>query len=101
MSDGRRLLTTSLAGGAGLDTGQYNAPIFTFIFPENLGVGNPPVPMNLADFPFLANGSGQYFGAIPQATSYGVVGQLSPWPGASAPAHSMRGDRQKCRLYRT
>ena len=91
MSDGRRLTTASLPNGTGLDTGQYNAPIFEFIFPENLGVGNPPVPMNLVDFPFLANGSGPYYGAVPRQTSSGIVGQLSPWPGASAPAATICG----------
>ncbi len=45
MSDGRRLMTANLPpNGTGLDTGQYNAPIFEFIFPENLGGGNPPSP---------------------------------------------------------
>src|SRR3954462_155853 len=29
---------------AGLAAGVYSAPNFEFIFPENLGIGNPPVP---------------------------------------------------------
>jgi hypothetical protein len=91
MSDGRRLVTTNLPNGQGLDTGQYNAPIFEFIFPENLGIGNPPVPSNFLDFPFLANGSGPYYGAVPQAAPIAQVGQLSPWPGASAPAAASCG----------
>jgi len=62
--------------GNGLITGQYAAPIFDFLFPENLGVGNPPVPLNFAEFPFLANGTGAFNGVN--------VGQLSPWPSTIA-----------------
>ncbi len=62
--------------GNGLITGQYNAPIFDFLFPENLGVGNPPVPLNFAEFPFLYNGTGGFNGVN--------VGQLSPWPSTIA-----------------
>jgi hypothetical protein len=61
----------------GLIPGMYTAPNFDFIFPENLGIGNPKVPNNLQDFPFLAYGSGPY--------AAGKLGQLSPWPGAVAP----------------
>jgi hypothetical protein len=60
--------------GNGLITGQYHAPIFDYLFPENLGVGNPPVPLNFIDFPFLVNGTGAFNGIN--------VGQLSPWPGS-------------------
>jgi hypothetical protein len=67
------------------DVGQYSAPNFEFIFPENLGIGATKVPNNFQDFPFLAFGSGQYFGAVPGPVSLGNLGQLSPWPGASAP----------------
>ena len=62
--------------GNGLITGQYNAPIFDFLFPENLGVGNPPVPLNFAEFPFLFNGTGGFNGVN--------VGQLLPWPSTIA-----------------
>jgi hypothetical protein len=67
----------------GLLAGQYQAPIFEFLFPENAGVGNPIVPNNFEDFPFLALGSGPLNGAGP------IVGQLNPWPGfpVPAPAH--------------
>ena len=64
----------------GLYAGQYHAPNFTFIPPENRAIGNPPVPMNFQDFPFLAEGSGPYAGAP------GRIGQLSPWPGSPAPS---------------
>lgn len=69
----------------GLETGQYNAPIFTYIFPENLVIGGPPIGANFNDFPFLANGSGNYTGMSGQA---GVIGQLSPWPLIPAPTVS-------------
>jgi hypothetical protein len=62
--------------GNGLITGQYAAPIFEFLFPENLGVGNPPVPLNFAEFPFLTNGTGAFNGVN--------VGQLTPWPSTIA-----------------
>jgi len=77
---------------AGLEAGIYAAPNFEFLFAENLGSGNPPVPNNFQDFPFLANGSGKYFGAVPTLDEFGSpialgrLGQLDPWPGAAAPA---------------
>jgi len=61
-------------------TGQYQAPNFTFIFPENLGIGTPPVPSNFGDLAFLRNGSGPWNGAANQ-----FIGQLNPWPDATAP----------------
>src|SRR4051812_23003243 len=70
---------------AGLGAGVYSAPNFEFIFPENLGIGNPPVPSNFQDFPFLANGSGPYFGAAGGEAPLGMLGQLDPWPGAVKP----------------
>ena len=69
----------------GLSAGRYEAPIAEFLFPENLGVGNPPVPLNFQEFPFLSNGSGPWNGAGPNPVYAGVVGQLSPWPGSPAP----------------
>jgi hypothetical protein len=70
---------------AGLEAGIYDAPNFEFIFPENLGIGNPPVPSNFQDFPFLAHGSGAYYGAAGGDAPLGRLGQLDPWPGAAAP----------------
>lgn len=70
----------------GLLAGQYHAPNFTFIFPENLILGSPQVPLNLQDFGFLVNGEGPYFPV--DATLFGLpgnssvsTGQLTPWPG--------------------
>jgi K319-like protein len=63
----------------GLLAGQYQAPIFEFLFPENANVGTPIVPNNFEDFPFLAQGSGPLNGTGP------LVGQLNPWPGSPVP----------------
>src|SRR2546421_5266278 len=63
----------------GLGSGQYRLPNFDFIFPENFTLGNPVIPNNFQDFPFLALGSGPLFG-------FGtIVGQLTPWPGSPTP----------------
>jgi hypothetical protein len=75
--------TGTLGATDGLLAGLYTAPNFEFIFPENLGIGNPPVPNNLIDFPFLTSGSGPY--PAPGPGALGILGQLSPWPGAVAP----------------
>jgi hypothetical protein len=64
----------------GIVAGRYQAPNFEFIFPENLAVGDPPVPLNFSDLNFLVNGSGPWGGFSNQP-----IGQLNPWPGASAP----------------
>ncbi|MFL5392235.1 MAG: hypothetical protein ACJ79G_05300 [Myxococcales bacterium] len=64
----------------GLGSGQYRVPNFDFIFPENFLLGNPIIPNNFQDFPFLVQGSGPYLGFGP------VIGQLKPWPGSVAPA---------------
>ena len=68
---------------SGLRAGFYTAPNFDFLFPERLGIGKPPVPNNVQDFPFLASGSGPY--PAPGLGALGILGQLSPWPGAVAP----------------
>jgi hypothetical protein len=64
----------------GIDAGQYRLPNFEYIFPENHNLGDPLIPFNFEDMPFLAQGSGPLFGAGP------LVSQLDPWPGASTPA---------------
>jgi hypothetical protein len=63
----------------GLVSGVYRAPIAEYLFPENLGIGSPPVPLNLQDFPYLAQGTGPWPG------NGAIVGQLNPWPGKVAP----------------
>ncbi len=64
----------------GLTANSYQAPIFEFLFPENVAIGTPVVPNNFEDMPFLANGSGPISGV-----GTPTQGQLSPWPGATAP----------------
>jgi hypothetical protein len=63
----------------GFGSGQYRLPNFDFIFPENLTPGEPIVPNNFQDMPFLAQGSGPLLG------NGSLVGQLTPWPGSLAP----------------
>ena len=69
----------------GLLAGQYHAPITEYLFPENLAIGGPVVPLNFQEFPFLANGSGPWLGGGPNPIPGGIVGQLSPWPGSPTP----------------
>ena len=53
----------------GLEAGQYIAPVFEYIFPENVKPGDPIVPNDLWHLPFLRNGEGA-----------GGVGPLTPAP---------------------
>jgi len=69
----------------GLFPGQYFAPQFTFIFPENLAVGDPPVTLNLSDFVWLANGIGPFGETAPGSGVPLIIGQLSPFPDLNAP----------------
>ena len=64
----------------GLTANSYQAPIFEFLFPENVAIGTPIVPNNFDDMPFLANGSGPINGV-----GSPTQGTLSPWPGATTP----------------
>ena len=52
----------------GLNSGQYFAPVFNFIFPENVVAGDPIVPNDFYDFNFLVSGEGP------------GTGQLTPKP---------------------
>lgn len=61
----------------GLMAGQYHAPIFEFLFAENLGLGDATVSANLQDLPFLYCGSGPLNGNGP------AVHQLDPAPWAA------------------
>jgi hypothetical protein len=49
-------ITTARTYANGLIAGQYDAPITRFIFPESAEVGLARIPLNLQDFPFLAEG---------------------------------------------
>jgi len=77
----REVHVVSLSGTAttlnGLSAGEYTAPNFEFILPENRGIGSPIVPGNFETMAFLTQGSG------PRGAGY--TGQLTPWPGATAP----------------
>lgn len=65
----------------GLIAGQYHAPNFEFIFPENLILGDAVVSANLQDLPFLYCGSGPL--TTPTGGQNGpVVRQLNPAPWA-------------------
>ena len=77
---GTALSSPTLAAN-GLIYGQYNAPDFEFVFPENLLVGSPQLTYNFQDFPWLVNGTGPLNGD-PNV----MAGQLDPWPDLLAPA---------------
>ena len=48
----------------GLHAGQYTAPVFEYIFPENVQPGDPTVPNDLWDLGFLMNGEGTGTGRL-------------------------------------
>ena len=53
----------------GLKSGQYAAPIFNYIFPENIIPGAAPQPNNFWSLGFLVNGEGPDTGPL----------QPTPW----------------------
>jgi len=60
----------------GLKAGQYYAPVFEYIFPENVKPGDGIVPNDLWHLPFIVNGEG-----ATSASQVGPsVGALSPTP---------------------
>ena len=74
---------TATTAANGLFWGQYHAPILLYIFPENVP-GSPIVENNFSAIPFLAQGGYSSSGIGGNGSSI-LAGQLSPWPGASAP----------------
>ena len=89
MCGGDPLFICALAGATlpdplpanGLVAGQYHAPNFDFIFPENLILGDAVVSANFQDLQFLYCGSGPL--ATPTAGANApVVRQLNPAPWA-------------------
>ena len=90
-------LPVPLIAANGIATGQFALPNFEYIFPENHRLGDPFIPNNYQDLPFLAFGSGpvntlaQFGDPIPipgrktgDPTSP-KLGQLNPWPGSPVP----------------
>jgi len=68
--------TVALNHANGLVAGQYIAPQFGFIFPENLKGGDPIIPNDLWHLPFIAKGED----ASHIATNPLAVGPLTPLP---------------------
>lgn len=66
----------------GLVAGQYNAPNFEFIFAENLFLGDPVLPNNFQDLPFLSCGSGPLTTAT-AGDNPPIVEPLDPAPWAA------------------
>lgn len=66
----------------GLIAGQYHAPNFQFIFPENLLLGDAVVSANFQDLPFLYCGSGP-LGTPTAGANPPLVRQLDPAPWAA------------------
>ncbi|MEP7191323.1 MAG: fibronectin type III domain-containing protein, partial [Actinomycetota bacterium] len=66
----------------GLEAGQYFAPTFEFIFPENVKTGDTLVPFDFWHLPFLRYGEG----SATQSAIGPAVGPLepTPWGGPSA-----------------
>lgn len=67
----------------GIANGHFLLPNFEYIFPENHRLGDPLIPFNFQDLPFLAKGSGPVDGF---GTTSPILGQLSPWPGTPTPS---------------
>jgi len=66
----------------GLKGGQFDLPNFEFIPPGTIIRGQPVVPFNFQDMPFLSLGSGPLNGF---GQGGPIVGQLDPWPGLPVP----------------
>ncbi|CAG8973951.1 hypothetical protein HYALB_00007480 [Hymenoscyphus albidus] len=85
---GFKLLTGTTMTGNGLEAGVFIQPVFTFIMPELVVLGDPMFPFEFQDFPFLALGSGPFIEALPGAeldAPVVLVGQLDPYPGLRTP----------------
>jgi hypothetical protein len=63
----------------GLNSGQYFAPVFEYIFPENVKPGDALVPYDLWHLPALRNGEGASAAAGASLATPGV-GPLTPAP---------------------
>jgi hypothetical protein len=76
----------------GLVAGQYNAPNFEYIFAENLFSGDPVLPDNFQDLPFLACGSGPLT-TVTAGKNPPIVGTLdpAPWDAPMPPPNQCAG----------
>jgi hypothetical protein len=79
------ILPTARLTANGLIAGFYTAPVFDYIFAENLVLGAQQIPITFQEFPFLTNGMGPYTPWNTDLAPAANVGQLDPWPGLSAP----------------
>ena len=78
-------------GPEGIVAGSFVQPIFDYTFPEIIQFGSPQIPLGFSLMPYLAKGSGPYVPGnllTPPPATQSIVGQLSPWPGAVAPAQT-------------
>jgi len=66
----------------GLTPGEYTAPTFEYIFPENVKPGDLLVPFDFWHLPFIVKGEG----ATTQSAIGPSVGPLEPSPWGGAPA---------------
>lgn len=71
-----------------ITAGTFIQPVAVYIFPELTTIGDPMLPNVFESIPFLAAGSGPLVlgnQLSPPLVDAPIVGQLSPWPGATAP----------------
>lgn len=86
---GFRSQTGTMAGPQGIIAGQFIQPVFENIFPELIDFGSRPLINSFDVIPYLTKGSGPFVPGnllSPPPTTTSIVGQLSPWPGATAPS---------------
>ena len=84
-----QITTGTSPGPENITAGAFVQPIFDYTFPEILLFGAPEVPLGFELIPYLAQGSGPYVPGnllTPPLPTPPIVGQLDPWPGATAPA---------------
>ncbi|MDT7614256.1 MAG: hypothetical protein QOF00_1703 [Pseudonocardiales bacterium] len=66
-ANGNDICLNSQTAANGLRAGQYQAPTFEFIFPENVSPGDAVVPNDFWDLGFLVNGEGPGTGILTPA----------------------------------
>jgi hypothetical protein len=75
-------LNSAAKSANGLMAGEYTAPTFAFIFPENVKPGDPLVPFDFWHLPFLRYGEGASTSS-PIGPGVGPL-EPAPWGGPSA-----------------